>query len=164
MASQTHLLAISPSPDSPARLIEAIVAEAWADADRVAALLQKFDPPDSTSSPMSIGRDLALFLGAFLRLAEWERLGLRIHLDAGLPTASRAFADAHRSAVESGTIPWAGELWASVWKLFFRRCAWHGRSEFGVTVALDFLDEAAALDALAEFLWHRRKHMRGEDA
>ena len=169
MGLESTVLEIAPSPEIPnpnssSLLIEAIVAEAWADADRIAAFLKEFGSEATDDSRNPIDRDTAIFLGAFLRLAYWERLGLGIHLQAGLPSASQALADACQAVTESGSIPWADELWASVLKVFVRHFAWHGRGELGAAITIDSLDEEAALDALARLLWERRRHRTREDS
>ena len=169
MGLESTVLEIAPSPEIPTQnsaspLIEAIIAEAWADADRVAAFLKKFGVQDSEDSPDPISRDLAIFLGAFLRLAYWERLGLSIHLQAGLPSARQVFENALHSVEESGGIPWANDLWGSVLKVFVQHFAWHGRDELGAAITIDSLDEEAALDALARLLWERRSRRTREDA
>jgi hypothetical protein len=51
----------------------------------------------------------------------------------------------------------ATELGVGVVRLFAERFAWHARRDLGADVALDTLDDDAALDALAEFLWAVRQ-------
>lgn len=160
---------VSPASFDPSQryaqeLFEALITEARDDADRVADFLEKFDPADSASSPMPLGQDLALFLGVFLRLAHWEYSGLEAHLEAGLPLARQAFAEAHQSVVETGRIASARDLWTSVWRLFIERFAWHGSCELDAAITLDSFDEDTAVDILAQLLWAQRNAERGGNA
>jgi hypothetical protein len=102
-----------------------------------------------------------LELGAALRLLKWEEGGLGIHREAGLPAAHDSLKSAFLTVAKEGTIPDGGQLSRRVLRLFVERFAWHGRRDLGAAVSLDDLDQDAALDALAEFLWANRH--RGPD-
>jgi hypothetical protein len=85
-----------------------------------------------------------------------EIIGLNFHLEVGLPTSEVIIVNAFRHLAELGIIPNAGELPRQVLSLFLSRFAWHAHRRWSVPVALDLIDEDAALDALAEFVWSRR--------
>jgi len=60
--------------------------------------------------------------------------------------------------INSDDEPASGEqpLSMLVVKLFIDRFAWHAKIEWRADVVLDFLDEDAAVEAIAEFLWRNR--------
>jgi hypothetical protein len=150
-------LDVAPFPTNPFPddLIVAVTREAEADADRVAELLRYVGLQPTEGKPLGFSRDLLLFLGAALRLGSWEEAGVPIHFSIGLPPASRILADAIRSA-QQGHCAYPKELSHVVHKLFIDRAAWHGR-DLGGVVELGGLDDETALDALAQFLWSRRR-------
>ena len=86
----------------PVELVEAVAAEAEADADRVAEFLHNLGLLSTEQPRVCLSADLLLFLRAVLRLNSWEESGLQIHLAAGLPSASKALADAIRSVGQQG--------------------------------------------------------------
>jgi hypothetical protein len=151
--ARTSAIFTPPSGSFPDELLAAITLEAEADAERVAAFVRQLGIESSPESPFSASADLLLFLGAVLRLASWEESGLRIHLDAGLPTAVAAFVDAFHSVVKQGKPTVGRDLSNAVLALFIERFAWHGRSDWDAAIVLDSFDEDTALDALAELLW-----------
>ena len=144
-----------PANSFPDDLIVAVAREAEADADRVAEFLRYLGLQPTAEKPLGFSRDQLLFLGAVLRLASWEEAGVPIHFSVGLPPASRILLDAIRSA-QQGHGAYSKELSHVVHKLFIDRVAWHGR-DLGGVVELGGLDDETALDALAEFLWSRRR-------
>ena len=154
MANTPDLLPFSTDP-FPDDLIVAVTREAEADADRIAEFLRYLGLQPTAEKPLGFSRDQLLFLGAVLRLASWEEAGVPIHFYVGLPPASRILADAIHSA-QQGHGAYPKELSHVVHKLFIDRAAWHGR-DLGGVVELGGLDDETALDALAEFLWSRRR-------
>ena len=154
MANTPDLLPFSTDP-FPDDLIVAVTREAEADADRIAELLRYLGLQPTAEKPLGFSRDQLLFLGAVLRLASWEEAGVPIHFSVGLSAASRILADGIRSE-EQGHGAYLKELSHVVHKLFIDRAAWHGR-DLGGVVELGGLDDETALDALAEFLWSRRR-------
>lgn len=144
----------------PVELVEAVAAEAEADADRVAEFLRDLGLLSAEQPRVCLSADVLLFLGAVLRLNSWEESGLQIHLAAGFSSASKALADAIRSVGQQGKPIYPRDLSKAVTALFIERFAWHGRRDLDAVVALDFLDEETAMDALAELLWSRR-HAEG---
>jgi hypothetical protein len=145
--------------DSVVDLIAAIIADASDDAHLVADFLEAHGVHGDPAQPITIPADVLLGLAAALRLREWERLGLRIHLDHGLPAADRALADVLGSLV--GTAVVDTELPTRVMAVSVARLSWHGATDWRAAIVLDRLDDEASLDALAEFLFaHRHKGVR----
>ena len=130
-------LAPTKSLPFPPELVGAAAAEAEADADRVVEFLRELGMLSEGHSPLFLSADLLLFLGAVLRLNSWEEVGLRVHLDAGLPTATKILADAIRSAMELGRAVYPKELSHSVTALFIERFAWHGRRDLDAAIVVD---------------------------
>jgi hypothetical protein len=154
MANTPDVLPFSTNP-FPDDLIVAVTREAEADADRIVEFLRDLGLQPTAEKPLGFSRDLLLFLGAVLRLGSWEEAGVPIHFSVGLPPAGRILADAIVSA-QQGHVAYPKELSYVVHKLFIDRAAWRGR-DLGGVVELGGLDDETALDALAEFLWSRRR-------
>ena len=92
-----------------------------------------------------------LELPAALRIAIWERAGLKDRLGIEYPPASRAIAEIFdRYAAAQG--PPAGDYADVVMDVFKATHARLARDELGVDVAID----ETLLVALAEFLWTHR--------
>jgi hypothetical protein len=143
------------TPDNAAvDLIAAVIADARDDAHLVADYLEAHGVHGDPARPIAIPADFLLGLAAALRLQEWERLGLRFHLDSGLPTAARALEDVLGTL--SGTSSPDPELPTRVLAVSVQRLSWHGSADWQAAIALDRLDDEASLDALAEFLFAHR--------
>lgn len=138
----------------PEELIAAIAIEAANSADRVALFLADLGIRGTPDKPLSLPREFLLELAAALRLLHWEVQGFPFHIEAGLPEAREAIRGAFRHASEPKTS--SSDLLVGVLRLFMQRFAWAGQRDLGVDMALDELNDDAALDALAEFLWASR--------
>ena len=147
----------------------AVISEGWRKADAVAALLaaargQTFQPAREAPSFLSAGEvptgpiaELLSDVGAALRIAQWERAGLRPYLPAELPTAADAFRCIQRKRQDPGTHQPVdlADVQFSVWLKHF---VWHARETLGSEV-VHFgcpVESEALIDRLAEFLWTHR--------
>jgi hypothetical protein len=137
-------------------IVGAVAADAARDAHRVADLLDSLGVQGTQQRPIRLSGEFLLELGAAMRIHEWEIAGFNLHLDVGLPKSEVIINNAFRHLVERGIIPNGGELPRQVLALFLSRFAWHAHRHWGAPVALDLIDEDAALDALAELVWSRR--------
>jgi hypothetical protein len=145
-------------------LIEATMREADLMADLAIGFLRAeglAPDPSQGGAPVALPAAFYLELGAVLRIATWERAGIRDLLDPGLPSADSAYAGLLRRLVhepesfgEGGRpTPLLDRVMLAAW----RRLAWAGRPGLGADVALGPVDDSA-LDALAQFLYaHRRR-------
>jgi hypothetical protein len=151
-------------PDLPPDLIRAVAQEGARDAVRVAHFLDALAQTPAGQSlgqrPVRLPADFLLGLGAALRLLLWERNGIRVHLDAGLPPARDALRDVFRSVIDPEVAARTATLPSRVSALFVDRFAWTGRLELEADVTLGEAQEEALLDALAEFLWVHRPGQR----
>ena len=153
-------------PDLPAGispdLVDATRREAELCADLVGLLLKELGLDPAVRLPAAFLLELA----AAARRRAWEFTGIRTHLEAGLPPARQALASAF-GVLEEPAGPEAGDppapLWPRVLDLFRRRFAWGGHSELDADVALGEADEDALLEALADFLWQRRRGRGGRE-
>ena len=103
--------------------------------------------------PQKRTRRFFLLLGAALHL-RWESQGFFFHREAGLPDADQAIREA-MSLPHSAADP--TPLGIAILRLFLEQFAWNGPHNLDADVALDNLtDDAAVLDALAEYLWATR--------
>jgi hypothetical protein len=141
-------------PGIPSDLVDAVASQAESNAELVVAFLGAIGLCATPGRPIALPRRFLLDLGAALRLLEWERLGLEAHVDASLPVASAALAAAFRAS-DDGPDEDPG-LAKQVMGLFIERFAWHGHRDWDAAVSLGPLDDDAALDALAEFLYRHR--------
>jgi hypothetical protein len=147
----------------PEELCSAVAIEAEADADRVALFIRTLGYAPSPSKPLFIDREVLLFLGAVLRLDDWEKAGIGIHRHRGLRSACDMLTDAAQALIEEGKRFDGSGLGIQVTKMFIDHFAWSGRRDLDAPVVLDSLNEDVALDALAEMLWSRRLIERGEE-
>jgi hypothetical protein len=143
----------------PTDLVAAITDEAALDADRVGQFLQSCGLRVSPDRPIRLPSSFLMDLGAALRLLDWEQAGIRVHLDAGLPTAEQLLCDILESVTgvrsSPSTLP-LGTLTCRVVALFAERFSWHGRKELAADVIVDEADEEDILETLADFLWKNR--------
>jgi hypothetical protein len=101
-----------------------------------------------------------LNLAAALRIAMWERAGLRSELPADLPSSREAFqnlvpAESFHSSTGSSATPALAQTVFRTWLEQFSRSS---RATLGTDVLLDAagLSEDELLDALADFLYENR--------
>jgi hypothetical protein len=144
-------------------LIRAVKGDAERDADLVGAFLAVTGLAPSgrrpQGAPLAVPGDCLLRLGAALRLSLWEQLGIRVHLDHGLPPARQALLDVLRTATgqaEAAAAERARSLASRVMVLSVLHFAWVGRVELGAELTLGPVDEDALLEGLADFLWAHR--------
>ena len=149
--------------------LAAVILEGWRKADAVAALAatargQKFQPPVEAPSilpadevPAEPITDLVSDVGAALRIAQWERAGLRPFLPSELPAAADAFRSIQHGRQDSETHQPAdlADVQLSVWLEHF---AWHAGEILGSEVVQYGcpIESEALIDRLAEFLWAHR--------
>ena len=141
-------------------LIRAVKGDAERDADLVGAFLAVTGLAPSgrrpQGAPLAVPADCLLGLGAALRLSLWEQLGIRVHLDHGLPPARQALIDVLRTATgqaEAEAFERIRSLASRVMVLSVEHLAWNGRVELGADVVLGEADQEALLEALADYLW-----------
>jgi hypothetical protein len=144
----------------PEELCAAVALESEADADRVVLFMRELGYKPSLDKPLYIDREVLLFFGAVLRLDTWERAGISIHRDRGMPSARELLMDAAQTMLK-GTRPDGTGLGHQVTKIFIYNFSWSARRHLDAPVLLDALDEDKTLDAIAELLWSRRLAERG---
>jgi len=149
--------------------LAAVILEGWRKADAVAALAttargQKFQPPMEAPSilpadevPAEPIAELVSDVGAALRIAQWERAGLRPFLPSELPAATDAIRSIQHERQDPETHQPAdlADVQLSVWLKHF---AWHAGETLGSEV-VQFgcpVESEAIVDRLAEFLWSHR--------
>ncbi len=149
--------------------LAAVILEGWRKADAVAALAattrgQDSEPPMEAPSivaadevPAGPIADLVSGVGAALRIAQWERAGLRPFLPAELPAAVDAFRSIlhERQDLKTHQPADLADVQLSVWLKHF---AWHAGEILGSEI-VQFgcpIESEALIDRLAEFLWAHR--------
>ena len=144
-------------------LIRAVKEDAERDADLVGAFLAVTGLAPSgrrpQGAPLVVPGDCLLRLGAALRLSLWEQLGIRAHLDHGLPPARQALIDVLRTATgqaEAEAAERARSLAGRVLALSVEHFAWSGRVELGADIVLGEADQEQLLEVLAAYLWRHR--------
>jgi hypothetical protein len=145
----------SPSAsDFPADLISAVAGSAARDADHVGLFLHEMGLSASPDQPCRLPARFLLHLGAALRLLIWEAQGFFCHQAAGLPPARQAIRAAFQALRDPDDD--SSALCLQVLRLAVERFAWNGPRDLHAEIAVDDLDDEAALDLLAEFLWAAR--------
>jgi hypothetical protein len=151
------VVSVNPSTstsDFAVEVVASVVANAQRDADCVDRFLRQLGLAATPKKPVHLPREFLAYLGAALRLLAWERSGLFLHRDVGLPGAQQAIGDALRLLDEPDTN--VTSFCVAVTKLSVEHFSWSGLSEIGADVALENADEDVLLEALADFLWTHR--------
>jgi hypothetical protein len=134
----------------PPEFVKALVCEAERDAVLVGEFLIA-----RLKRPICLPKMFLLDLAAVLRMMEWERVGINLHLQAGLPCGSQALDDLMAAAVGHAG-PGAEYLKTLRYRLavlFFQSFAWVAGIELGADVTLEPADGDVFLEGLADFLW-----------
>jgi hypothetical protein len=166
MSPNAALVSLDLIPDE---LRQAVFQDAQADAVRVDGFLTAIGVRGAAESPSRPPVRLPAYflvgLAAALRLREWERAGLRVHCDAGLPSATEAlhqaislFGAAQPAAAKEQAMT---QLSLRVLGVFINNIAWCGRALLQADVELGEADEDLLVDALAHFLWAHRHDSQG---
>ena len=145
----------------PLELLQFAHDEAERDAGDVAVFLTAAGLAPKPGQTRGIPAGILLDLGAFVRLRRWELAGLFAHRDAGIPTARAALARVIdilvAAAKNRSALGDAGTLARAVFDLMVTRFAWHAGRDIGADILLDFPDEDAFVEAMAQFLWDHRR-------
>lgn len=107
-------------------------------------------------------RGFLLELAAVLQLGLWERQGIVIHQQAGLPSFASAAKSLALRAKEGPTAFSSNEatvLSRSVLVCWIEHFAWDSSSIWGCEMIVGDADEDEFADMLAEFLWDNRDHL-----
>lgn len=162
------------------RFLAAVIREAEYAADLVGRFLeaQELKRPkpvaelseetgDVDSPKILRAKRFLLNLGAALRIAGWERAGLRGGLPADLPAASEAFRNLVPTAgSERPSNPGLStDLSAKVFRTWVERFSRSSRTDLAVDMLLPLrsIPEEELLDALADLLWKHR-HLSNSEA
>jgi hypothetical protein len=139
----------------PDELVTAVAADAARNAAHIGLFLKTLCRKLPSCWPMPFPAGFLADLGAAVRLMIWEKSGLRVHLDAGLPPAEKALRDVMLSLPCRQSKPWpppADSLAMQVFDLSIERFAWSAHVELDADVAVEEADEDAILEVLAKFL------------
>ena len=156
-------------PPFPPDLIQAVAHDAKADAGRVAQFLSGLGLQRGGDGvarvPLRLPAYFLVGLAAALRLFSWEQGGLRIHRDAGLPSAAEALQLVARSITTHEPVARkeqaSRQLLCQILTVFVERLAWNGRALLEADLELGEADEETLVDALADLLWAHRHDTEG---
>lgn len=151
------MAANQPTPFFPSELVRAVSLVAIRDAKNVGFFLRAlgFQLQD-----LRLPVRFMLELGAALRLVIWEGLGLRVHLEAGLPSAHDLLVCIFREVLSvdyknpDGTNP---PLLNKVLRLVIERFAWAGPQDLGADLVLGEAEEEQLVEILATLVWNHRQ-------
>jgi hypothetical protein len=143
-----------PESAFPADMVSAVATSAARDADAVGLFLRELGLSASPDQPRRLPARFLRHLAAGLRLLLWETQGFFFHQAAGLPSAHQAIGDAFQALHDPNAD--SREFCIRVLRLSLERFAWNGPRELQADIALDDMNDDAALDVLAEFLWASR--------
>ncbi len=149
------------------RVIEATIRDAHHAADLVTVALReagyksakrrKDSEEKAAEGPMiHKAKVMLLNLGATLRIAEWERAGVKSCLPATLPDSLEALGEIIPD--DGVKLDTSQPFSVAVLKTLLTRFTLSGRAELGADVLLECagLDKDELLDALADLLWQHR--------
>jgi hypothetical protein len=151
--------------DLPNDLADAVHRQAELDADRVGRLLTR-DRIDRDKGSVSVPQWLLFELAAALRLEQWEKDGISVHVEAGLPSARQALAGVYQALLDQlkrAQFRHDTPLLFQVNALFAERFAWRSRADLDADLLLGGVDEEELVDVLARLLWIHRPVKRPEN-
>jgi hypothetical protein len=155
MAQKTRVAADSRVNTLAIEVIARVMRQACDDAEMVIALLRRLGMSPSSSEFPRMPNSLLLDLAAACRLAVWERAGVTIHREAGLPSAEEALRLAFEACVSRQIVGGLG-FGPQIMALNITHFAWSGPVDLRAEVLLGVPDEDALVDAMAQFLFDRR--------
>jgi len=138
-----------------------ILRQASRDADAVNIVLETLGVvpplPERQARPIAVAPDLLLKIAAWVRLAHWERSGLRPHLRTDLPPARDVLADIFGFPEGSQPRFDAHALVKAVLHVHAMQLAWSRLPDTAAEVAVaQTLSSEEAVELLAQFLWQFR--------
>lgn len=154
-------------PDFEPAFLATVVANATADAESVAYLLERWDikSPDESGDlkPTRFAPEFYLALSVGLRFIAWELGQNLLHLRAGLPTGKEVLLSALRLVAGPELEELATRLNITSLRLFHDHFVWLARNEQAVDLSFDASLDDEQLDALAEFIWNHRNALDAGD-
>jgi hypothetical protein len=152
----------------PPELIARVTDQATQDAEIVVDLLHAFSLAPSDGSERSFPADFLLELGAAARVLAWEVQGLAllqggVRLPAG-DAIRRVFEDTTRRLRDPSAPAATLELVYAVFRLSMERLAWTGPRDLQAEIMLDFPDEDALVESLAQILWDNRRRWSEQES
>ena len=155
------------APDDPVvQFLAAVILDGWRTADLTVDFLarpngKRAKAPESPPPPVSLesefpdnpSHDLLRDLGAALRIAEWERAGLKEHLPAELPTAAESLCRVFQG--REGSVQYIpGSIAEKQFEAWLGHFALHAYETLGRDVLVDDgrVDVDSFLECLAAFL------------
>lgn len=139
-------------PQLPADLLRAFVTSADRDADDLAAFIRRSEELvgktlTGFTSPMLLG------MGLFARFRRWESQGIRVHIEAGLPSAEQMYGSLVDIQSHPNLEAFVTATCQQANSVFYKNFVWMAASDGSVELALSAaVDEDRLLDAVAEFL------------
>jgi hypothetical protein len=149
----------------PPDLVDAVRRQAELDGDRVGLLLTQLLGPVEKGT-IWFPEWFLLELAAALRLQSWEKDGITLHLDAGLPSSEHAIASVAQALTDritQGSHADDAPLTFRVNTLFIERFAWRGRADLDAEVVLGEADGDELVEVLARLMWAHRTALRHEN-
>jgi hypothetical protein len=146
----------------PPELIARVTEQATQDAENVAILLQAFSLAPSDGSERSYPAEFLVEVGVAARVlvSEMHGIGLfqrGVRLTAG-DILLRVFEDTTRRLRDPSAPASTLDLVDAVFRLNMERLAWTGPRDLQAEIMLDFPDEDALVESLAQILWNNRHH------
>jgi hypothetical protein len=152
----------------PPELIARVTDQATQDAEIVIVLLQAFSlaPPDG--SERFFPAEFLLEVGAAARVLAWEVQGIAfsqggVRLTAG-DILLRVFEDTARRLRDPSAPAARFDLVDAVFRLNMERLAWTGPRDLQAEIMLDFPDEDALVESLAQILWDNRRRWSEQES
>jgi len=142
----------------PINMIEAILRMAEEDAELVANWLSAMgiSTPSTNKTQNYFPPTLLLGIGRAMRLLVWERQGIRLHIDAGLPESKVVLQQVLNCVYADDIDQLNGlvdKLSGPILELAISQLAWSGPEQLGGDVIVQRPEEDEFLDAIAELLW-----------
>jgi hypothetical protein len=148
-------------------LLIPFIREAHCQAEAVVVFLKAMglspSPEGRPKNPVSFAPDLLWKIAAFMRLYQWEKIGLYQFLPANLPSSREVFKDILEGGSQNGGPRFSGEeLAKTVMWVYLTQLAWDRWPGMAAEVAIaQAVSPDQALDLVAQFLWQFRNLSQG---
>lgn len=162
-------MTINPRPPFPPLFFEALCEQMLSDVLDAADVLEGMGVPRCAShltgkaSPVRLPREFLQGILIGVRLLRWERDGVTVHREAGLPSAEEHLVKVAQLFDGPELREYVTDLSERARMLFYEHFAWSGGEDLHGEIGIVAEDDDEFLDRLANFIWDHR-HAISHDA
>lgn len=152
-------------PERDHQFLEAIRHQAEADATSVAEFVRsagvQVQQQNGTYEPLGLPPEMLLGLGLAVRLRRWELQGVRLHLEAGIPSSTEVLDRVTSECSGSALFGFVEGIYPKTLQIYRESFLWSGQDcDLNVDLALVAQEDDEFIDAVADFLLSQLEHAR----